>query len=69
MMNPAGRRVAEREFRILMGDLRSGRLKTAMDELARLFAAPGANYTKCEVPLLPLKLSSLLVPQPLPLLL
>ena len=52
MMNPATtRRLASEEFKILMGDLRSGRLKTAIDALADIFAAPGANYKDGEVPL------------------
>ena len=34
-----------------MEDLRSGRLPRATAELAVLFAASGANYTTCEVPL------------------
>ena len=51
MMNPACRRLASGEFEILMEDLRTGRLKTALDALADFFAASGASYKDCEVPL------------------
>ena len=51
MMNPACRRLASEEFKILMADLRSGRLKTAIDALVDIFAASGASYKDCEVPL------------------
>ena len=51
MMNPANRRSAEPEFRMLMKDLRSGSLPEAIAKLAGLLAAPGATYTTCEVPL------------------
>ena len=51
MMNPATRKRGDQEFTILMRDLRCGLLPRATDELAVLLAAPGANYTTCEVPL------------------
>ena len=51
MMNPACRRLASEEFKILMADLRSGRLKTAIDALVDICAASGASYKDCEVPL------------------
>ena len=49
MMNPAKRRTAEVDFRILMEDLRSGRLVDALAKLAESFAASGATYSTCEV--------------------
>ena len=54
-MNPAKRRLAEREFEILMEDLRGGRLEVATEKLAACFAASGAtaasgaSYVTCEV--------------------
>ena len=49
VMNPAKRRTAEVDFRILMEDLRSGRLVDAIAKLAESFAASGATYSTCEV--------------------
>ena len=56
VMNPAKRRTAEVDFRILMEDLRSGRLVDALAKLAESFAASGATYSTCEVHLRPVQL-------------
>ena len=56
LKNPAARRPGRKEFRLLMKDLRAGRLKTSCDALAEKFAASGATYKDCEPTLLPLLL-------------
>ena len=43
VMNPAKRRTAEVEFKILMADLCAGRLEVATEKLAASFASPGAT--------------------------
>ena len=49
LMNPAKRRTAEKDFEILMEDLRSGRAVEAIAKVAESIAASGATYSTCEV--------------------
>ncbi len=53
---PSKRRTAAFEFAVLMRELRSGRLGSALTKVAEALAAPGATYSACEEHLKTVKL-------------